>query len=247
MTSRQRWGAAAAVLLVLLASVALNAPSRSLIARSSGKVASKVAPNRPTLLLLTSLPLLFGEEFTLVQPGSPALARLSAGYEITAIALADRTRLAGQRLLLMAQPRAQTAEALVDLDAWVRAGGRLLLLADPALDWPSERPLGDRLRPPPGFADTGLLAHWGVALSPPTRRGPVIETVGARQISYSSPGQLSSTDCALDGRATIARCAIGRGRVTIIADADLLNPDEGGAEAAANLDFIMAELAALGR
>jgi len=35
--------------------------------------------------------------------------------------------------------------------------------------------------------------------------------------------------------------------VTIIADADLLNPDEGGAGAAANLDFIMTELAALGR
>jgi len=136
MSARQRWSVAAAVLLVLLvlfASVALNAPSRSLIALSSGKVAAKPAAERSGVLLLTSLPLMFGEEFTLDQPSSPALARLRAGYEVKAIALADRASLSGQRLLLMAQPRAQTAEALVDLDAWVRAGGRLLLLAAGAL------------------------------------------------------------------------------------------------------------------
>jgi hypothetical protein len=66
-----------------------------------------------------------------------------------------------------------------------------------------------------------------------------------RKISYSSPGKLRSSRCALDGGATIARCAIGRGRVTIIADADLLNPEESGAGAAENLNFVMAELAVL--
>lgn len=246
MTSRQRWVAASAVLLVLLASVALNAPSRGFIALSSGKVAAQPAAERPALLLLTSLPLLFGEQFTLSEQGSPALARLRTGYDVKAIALSDRRSLAGQRLLLMAQPRAQTAEALVDLDEWVRDGGRLLLLADPMLDWPSERPLGDRLRSPPGFADTGLLAHWGVAMSPPIQRGPVVETLSGRRVAYSSPGTLRSTSCKLDGGATIAHCAIGRGRVTIVADADLLNPERGAA-GDENLDFIMAELAGLGR
>ena len=72
----------------------------------------------------------------------------------------------------MAQPQAQPAEALVELDAWVRRGGRVLLLADPALEWPSERPLGDLLRPPAAFADTGLLGHWGLTLTPPEARGP---------------------------------------------------------------------------
>lgn len=240
MTFRQRWAAAVAMLVILLAGVGLLAHSRT--RQEAGPVAGQ-----PTLLLLTSLPLLFGEEFTLVQSGSPALARLRASYAVKAIALADRRRLAGHRLLLMAQPRAQTAEALVELDEWVRGGGRLLLLADPALDWPSERPLGDRLRPPPGFADTGLLAHWGVALSPPTRRGPVVETVGERQVTFFSPGTLRSTSCKLYGDATLARCAIGRGRVTIVADADLLNPEESGAGAVRNFDFVMAELAALER
>ena len=63
----------------------------------------------------------------------------------------------------MAQPLAQPAEDLVALDDWVRGGGRVLLLADPMLEWPSKRPLGDPLRPPPMFMDTGLLAHWGLA------------------------------------------------------------------------------------
>lgn len=238
MMLRRRAGAGAAMLVVLLVAGAI------LVARSRAKEAPA---DQPPLLLLTSLPLLFGEGFALDQTGSAALTRLQSRYAVRTIALADHASLAGNQLLLMAHPRAQTAEALVDLDAWVRAGGRVLLLADPALDWPSERPLGDRLRPPPGFADTGLLTHWGVALSPPIRRGPMVETVGDRQISFSSPGQLSSKQCAIDGGATIARCAIGRGRVTIIADADLLNADESGAGAAANLDFVMAELAALGR
>ena len=75
-------------------------------------------------------------------------------------------------MLLAAQPRALPAEELVALDAWVRRGGRLLLLADPMLEWPSERPLGDRLRPPALFADTGLLQHWGLRLDAPDERGP---------------------------------------------------------------------------
>lgn len=238
MMLRRRAGVAVGMLVVLLFAGAM------LFAHSRAK---EGPPDRPSLLLLTSLPLLFGEGFTLDQTGSAALTRLQSRYGVRTIALADRDSLAGHQLLLLAQPRAQTAEALVDLDAWVRAGGRVLLLADPALDWPSERPLGDRLRPPPGFSDTGLLAHWGVTLSPPSKRGPVVETVGGRQVGFSSPGQLSSKQCAADGGATIVRCAIGRGRVTIIADADLLNADESGAGATANLDFVMAELAAMGR
>ena len=66
---------------------------------------------------------------------------------------------------------------LVELDQWVRGGGRLLLLADPMLEWPSERPLGDRLRPPPAFADTGLLAHWGLRLERPDSAEPVERTI----------------------------------------------------------------------
>ncbi len=71
----------------------------------------------------------------------------------------------------MAHPLAQPAEDLVALDNWVRGGGRVLLLADPMLEWPSKRPLGDPLRPPPMFMDTGSAAALGLRLDPPGERG----------------------------------------------------------------------------
>ena len=197
---------------------------------------------RPQLLLLTSLPLLLPEGFSLKGKQVPVTARLKQRYVIKPIALADRASLAGARLLFMAHPRAQTAEALVDLDRWVRGGGRVLLLADPRLDWPSERPLGDRLRPPPGFADTGLLAHWGLSLEAPTVQGAVAVELDGRSLTLSSPGRLAGKACVLAAERTVARCAIGRGKATIIADADLLDPALSGERIADNLDAVMAEL-----
>jgi hypothetical protein len=158
------------------------------------------------------------------------------------ISLADEASLRGARLLLAAHPYAQPAETLVELDAWVRGGGRLLLLADPMLEWHSERPLGDRLRPAPGFADTGLLAHWGLRLDAPDARGPVERNLDGRRILLASPGHLAGR-CPTEADGLIARCVIGKGRATIIADADFL--DERGVEGATtadNLDWLVAEL-----
>lgn len=166
------------------------------------------AAERPTLAMLTSLPLMFGESFGLSSGGSPALTRLEQRYNVQPIGVADDASLAGQRLLLMAHPRAQPASALVDLDRWVRGGGRLLLLADPRLDWPSERELGDRLRPPPDFADTGLLRHWGIVLSGPDREGR---------------GTLTAPACRMTDNQLVAHCRIGKGAVTVVGDADWLN------------------------
>ncbi len=178
---------------------------------------------RPTLALLTSLPLVFGERFGLDNGGSPALTRLEQRYDVVPIGVADAASLSGQHLLLMAHPRAQPAEALVDLDRWVRSGGRLLLLADPKLDWDSDRPVGAKLRPPPAFADTGLLAHWGMTLSGPTADGQASTGNGEIEVVASSPGRLSGKTCNIVGEGFVARCRIGRGAATIIADADFLN------------------------
>ena len=45
----------------------------------------------------------------------------------------------------------------------------------------------------------------------------------------------------------MARCRIGRGRATVIADADLLNVEQLGNPARDNLDALLAELAELER
>lgn len=205
---------------------------------------------RPELMLLTTLPIVFPERMMLDAAGSPVLEALEARYRVVPISTAGAGELGERRLLLMAQPQAQPAEALVELDRWVRRGGRVLLLADPALEWPSERPLGDRFRPPASFADTGLLGHWGLRLQPPLARGPASRTIGGVEIRSSSVGALVATGppCTPEGSGLVARCRIGRGRATVIADSDFLNPDSvEGADAAANFDLLVDELERLGR
>jgi hypothetical protein len=210
--------------------------------------AARMPAERPTLALLTSLPLVFGESFGLDSGGSLVLTRLEQRYNVLPIGVADAASLEGQGLLLMAHPRAQPAEVLVELDQWVRGGGRVLLLADPKLDWPSERPLGDKLRAPPAFADTGLLSHWGMRLSGPEPDGPASVSNGDLDILAASPGKLASQSCAIAGQGFIARCRIGRGAATVIADADFLNIDQAGAldgPTEHNLDLLISELARL--
>jgi len=209
-------------------------------------IGPRAASERPALLLVTTLPILFPEEFTLQGGGSKALEALETRYTVLPIGTTDDRSLSQARLLLMAHPLAQPAENLVALDKWVRGGGRLLLLADPRLEWSSKRPLGDKLRPPPSFADTGLLAHWGLRLDAPEKAGPSQLEVAGREVLTASPGSLEGK-CAITEDRLVARCRIGRGRVTVIADADFLNVEQLGDGAQHNLDAVLAELADLER
>ncbi len=191
---------------------------------------------RPTLLLLTSLPLIFSEDFSLQGGGSPALKALETRYRVLPISVADPAELAKGRLLLMAHPLAQPADDLVALDQWVRRGGRVLLLADPMLEWPSERPLGDALRPPPMFMDTGLLAHWGLRLDLPDQRGPKLRELGGFDVLTASPGALFG-QCEISKDRLVAYCRIGKGKATIVADADLLDVENLDGPKRHNLEF----------
>jgi hypothetical protein len=234
--SRARWG----VLLLLAGALALAA-----FAFSRPKQVPP-ATQKPTLLLLTSLPLVFGEQFSLQESGSPALKALQSRYRVLPISVTDARDLSKGRVLLMAHPLPQTAENLVTLDSWVRGGGRVLLLADPLLEWPSERPLGDPLRPPAMFMDTGLLQHWGVSLQGPDRRGPQLRRLGGRDVLTVSPGSLKGA-CGIASDHLVARCRVGQGRATIVADADLLDRRGLDDRGVGNLDAILAELADLQR
>ena len=211
---------------------ALAAVAAWAVAGTNDRLGPRPAADRPSLALITSLPLIFSESLTLEDGGSAALTRLEQRYTVKAIGVADHASLNGQRLLLMAHARAQPADVLVDLDQWIRDGGKLLLLADPKLEWPSERPLGDRLRAPPAFADTGLLAHWGLQLHGVDEGGQV------------TAGHLTSNDnsCVIVGGGLIARCHIGRGWATVIADADFLNAANSEAD---SLTLLIAELGRL--
>lgn len=234
--------------LVLLAAVLIAAAAVALAVgrRENPAMAPRLAANRPALLLLTSLPLMFGEQFSLEGGGSPALKALQQRYRVVPISVTDEHALAEGPLLLMAHPPAQTAENLVALDAWVRRGGSVLLLADPMLEWPSSRPLGDPLRPPATFMDTGLLAHWGLRLEAPTERGPAARHLAGHEVLTASPGRLSG-GCEIAADGLVAHCRIGKGKATVVADADLLDVGDLDGPAEHNLGAVLGELAGLER
>lgn len=211
--------------LGLLMIAAIAAAAIALWARQRAAAPERPPAERPVLMLLTGLPLMFGDTFSLGGNGSPALAALLERYRVEPISTGAARELKGARLLLMAQPSAQRPEDLVAIDQWVRSGGRALVLADPALNWPSERPLGDPLRPPPMFADTGLLAHWGLRLDAPEESGPWKLRIGGFDVLTGSPGTLVRTarGCKVERQGLVARCRIGRGRATVIADADFVD------------------------
>lgn len=204
---------------------------------------------KPIVHVLTSLPLLFDEGFGLGPAKGEAAVFLRQRYTLKPIDLPSQ--LPPGAVLLAAQPRALPAEELVALDAWVRNGGKLLLLADPLLEWQSERALGDRLRPPVSFADTGLLANWGLRLDAPDKRGIKLVPSGDVEIAYLSPGQLIAdrSDCRIEGKGEFANCQIGKGRALVVADADWLNIEalkNGGTDPGDNLFAITLMLAELG-
>ncbi|HVM22194.1 MAG TPA: hypothetical protein VM308_02685 [Sphingomicrobium sp.] len=228
---------AAIALLLLLAAAAI-------VASSGNSPRPRAEADKPVLLLLTSLPIVFGEEFSLDPEPAPALTALRGRYRVVPISTSDSRSLGQGGLLLMAHPHAQTPDNLVSLDRWVRAGGGVLLLADPMLEWPSKRPLGDVLRPPPMFADTGLLGHWALRLDAPAERGPAVRMLDGSPIETVSPGMLYG-GCAIAPDRLTARCGIGNGRAVVIADADFIRADPYDSGARRNLNALLAELGKL--
>ena len=94
------------------------------------------------------------------------------------------------------------------------------------------------------FMDTGLLAHWGLRLDAPDQGGIKAEKLGGYEVLTVSPGSLFG-GCDISADRLVARCRIGKGVATIVADADLLNVQHLGGRAAHNLDGLLSELARL--
>jgi hypothetical protein len=67
------------------------------------------------------------------------------------------------------------------------------------------------------------------------------QKLGGFDVVTVSPGALSGR-C---GDGLVARCRIGKGRATVVADADLLDAERLGAGAQHNFDGVLSELAQL--
>lgn len=191
---------------------------------------------KPPLALMTSLPLLWSEggiEADLAKDAAPhpAFARLSALYDITSIDDLEAWTPKSQHMLLLAQPRALTPRELVRLDNWVRQGGTVLILADPALQWGSLYPLGDKRRPLFTSMLSPLFTHWGLELVLPLEdEVPAsMRKIGVFNIRTVTAGEWlpkesnAANRCALLAQGLLADCRIGKGRAVLVADADLLD------------------------
>jgi ABC-type uncharacterized transport system len=193
---------------------------------------------KPVLALMTTLPLQWSEggieaDLAAEAKPHPVYARLQQAYDIRL--LDDLKALAEHRYptLLLAQPRAFAPAELVVLDKWVRDGGQLVILADPALQWGSLYPLGDNRRPLFTSMLSPLLDHWGIELVLPMtdERQVVLRAVAGFNIRTQTPGEWiakqtvtsSKTGCRLSARNILADCRLGKGRALLIADADFLD------------------------
>jgi hypothetical protein len=195
-----------------------------------GGADEKQAAVRPDLMLVTALPIIWGEKGAFDPSSRPAAAytALQREFVVRPLDVLDEASLGKGRLLLLAQPRALAPDELVALDGWVRGGGHALILADPALVWPSELPLGDARRPPLMHLLGPVFSHWGVRVDPPAGRVLEVQDLRHRQetrrLTMAAPGTIVATNpnCRIEPTRRVGRCAIGGGKVTLLADADLL-------------------------
>lgn len=204
--------------------------------REAAVSATPIFPNLPRqrIVLMSSLPMVYGAGVGMagVIAGQarphPLYSAMAERHDLVAADVLDDAALAQARLLILVQPRALLPEELVALDGFVRDGGRLLLFADPRLEWPRGVGLGDPGGPIRSSLMSPLLAHWGLELTDPgldsvreAETGAVLVhpgRFGERQ------GKSGDASCRISQAGHVARCAVGRGRALLVADADLLDP-----------------------
>lgn len=199
------------------------------------------APTRPqTTGLFTTLPILWNENggvsdllsdkapphwaLAVLRRHGPVLALdgLGAGEEAQGLPRMD--------LLIMAQPRPLSPDENVALDDWVRNGGHVLLLADPMLTQDTRFSPGDPRRPHDIAMLSPILGRWGLRLTfdeAQTAGERVVDLLG-HAIPVNLAGEFErlpgTGTCRIEGGGLLARCKVGKGRVTALADAALLEP-----------------------
>jgi hypothetical protein len=214
------------------------------------------AEPRDRVGLFTTLPLYWREASgisELVGPdASPPWARtlIERDYELVPLdALAGEGAIVnGLDRLLLAQPRTLSPAENVQLDAWVRGGGHLLLFADPLLTGDSRFAPGDKRRPQDVALLSPILSHWGLQLrfdedQPGGERlaplGEIMMPINAAGRFSYRPADEPDTSCIPRSGGLIAECTIGRGRALVVADAALFDGDAATPERAQALGWLI--------
>lgn len=233
--------------LLLACACAIAAPASA----QGGSPASNEQPvSRPTLALMGTIPIYWGEadglDSLLAGQGDAhwARAQLERQWRLQPVDHLDGEALAQVSRLLLAQPRALTGPENVALDAWVRRGGHLLLFADPLMTGESRFGIGDKRRPQDVTLLSPILNHWGLDLhfdeNQPT--GVELREFAGLPLPVRLAGRFAppaaGSGCTLEVAETLAFCTIGQGRVTVLADAAMLDLHDPAEQAADALDAL---------
>lgn len=203
--------------------------------RAGGAATAKASGPKTSLALFGTIPIYWGEtggvEDMLSGEAEPHWSRpvLEQRFELSPIDALDQSSLGEFTQALMAQPRALSPQENVALDEWVRAGGRLLLFADPMLTGHSHFGLGDKRRPQDVTLLSPILARWGLELEFDTQQPSGFRLVAGlgEGLPVNLPGRFTLKEegdgpqnrCELLADRHIADCSIGKGKAFIVADA----------------------------
>lgn len=212
-----------------------------LAACSTGKVSEEAAPKH-LVGLFSTLPIYWGEgDMAEILDGSNSRDWvrdiIEQRFDIEPLDTVEPDAIDGLDRIIMAQPRPLAPSENVALDNWVRAGGQLLIFADPLLTRHSDFALGDRRRPQDVVLLSPILTRWGLELrfddaQPSEER---LISASGNQYPVNLAGQFVATG---DGKCTISEaglfawCSVGNGRVTLMADAVILDSEETAATSA---------------
>ncbi len=235
------------------------------LAGCSAAPAATAPEERPALGLMTSLPVYWQEDASLADIAAgravPPWQRRTIETRFALVPLDTLTPvpalspdapevdpLAGLTRLAVIQPRGLAPADNVALDNWVRGGGRLLLVLDPALTGDYAAPLGDPRRPVDAALIPPVVARWGLAVAFDAAQADAAEAVplGEGALPLALAGRITITDpaaarCTLLADAAAARCTVGKGTVMLIADAALFEHPELAGEAGEALLALLAE------
>lgn len=205
--------------------------------------------------LMTSLPIYWadGEDFAATIDGSAETpwvrSVIERRYEIVPLdSLApgdnllegeESDPLASLDRMIIAQPRGLSPADNVALDEWVKGGGRLLMVLDPMLTGHYAGSLGDPRRPVATALIPPVVERWRLEIVFDDAQSIEPRTVstdfGLLPVALGGevrPLDAQSTLCDFAGEGVVATCAVGEGKVMLIADATLfeLESSNGAAE-----------------
>ena len=120
-----------------------------------------------------------------------------------------------------------------------------MIFADPELVWPSRFPVGDSRRAPPVELLDPLFTHWGVALGDSDRAAQTI-TIDGKRVRMMAAGVWTGPKACTVIVATVLDCRIGKGRVLLVGDADMLDARLWQPAGATNPEWIADRVRTLG-